>query len=69
MIIVVEVNYFQLENDKPDHIAFLCTVTDQFIKFDGTHVWDSWAEFETYADKEFLDRVRGLCPQWFFKKQ
>jgi len=69
MIRAVEVQYFLEDTkDKPSHMAFLSTVTDQFIMIDGTHVWDSWSDLTTYADTEFLDRVRGLCPEWFLNK-
>jgi hypothetical protein len=47
-------------------LAFLDTVTDTFVKYDGTHVWDSWEDLSEYCeDQEFLDRVKGLCPEWF----
>ena len=67
MIRAVEVCYF-LEDypDKPSHMAFLSTVNDMFIKFNGTHVWDSWEDLaEDCDDPGFLERVKGLCPAWF----
>lgn len=68
MIRVVPVMYFleDYENEKPSHMAFLDTVTDQFIMFDGTHVWECWLDLvNSGADDAFLERVRGLCPDWF----
>ena len=70
MIRVVPVEYFIEDTpDRPSHLAFLSTVTDNFISFDGCQVWDSWADLAEYADEEFLERVQGLCPAWFFSEE
>lgn len=72
MIIVVEVKYFleDFDNNTPSHFAFLDTVYNKFLEFDGTHIWDSWADFISYCgDEKFQDRVKGLCPKWVFKNE
>ena len=76
MIIVVPIKYFleDHENDCYSHLAFLDTVTDTFFKFDGTHVFDCWEYLKGLCTDEvdgtvFLERVKGLCPEWFFEEQ
>lgn len=66
MIRAVPVEYF-ISPDKsgPDHMAFLSTVTDQFMTFDGTDIWENFDDLKEVADKEFCDRVMPLCPEWF----
>ena len=73
MIRAIPVEYYL--DAAPSHMAFLNTVDDMFIEFNGTMVWESWDELVEYVEGDedfvdnptlgFLDRVRGLCPQWF----
>ena len=52
-----------------NEFAWFDTVTDKFLEFNGTHVWDKWDEFEqdfqdTYYDPKYkeqkLARFKGL---------
>ena len=44
--------------------AWFDTVVDRFIEFNGTHVWDSWEDFESDAEgDEDMDRYERLF-QW-----
>lgn len=66
MIRVVPICYY-LDDDPGDesHLAFLDTVTDTFIEFDGEQIWESWDELSIVADKGFLGRMYDLVPEWF----
>lgn len=68
MIRVVPVQYYLEDYDqgKFSHLAFLDTVTDQFLLFSGSHVFDSWSDLvEAGASEEFLERIKAGCPEWF----
>lgn len=59
----------------PRQFAFFNTIDNQFLKFDGEVVWDSWYEFTLAFDEEGIDdqdakrlfeRLSSLCPPWVF---
>ena len=63
-----------LDEEWPREFAFYNTVTDMFIDLGGSgcQVWDSWADLEddlhhSKATPEFIERLRGLCPDWVIK--
>ena len=55
----------------PRQFAFYNTVNDRFVSANGAHVFDSWREFDTYAndelEPEFILRCKRLCPLWVFE--
>ena len=61
----------ETDPDYPRQFAFYNTVNDQFISVNGSQVFDSWREFDTYADgeltPEFILRCKRLCPLWLFE--
>ena len=75
MIRAVPFEYFS--SGRADHIAFVCTITDRFLEFDGDQYWATWSElFESmtcdnaYPDgsavePDFMLRLKRLCPMWF----
>ena len=60
------------ENDPewPRQFAFYDTISDSFISVNGGQVFDSWRDFDTYANgeltPEFILRCKSLCPPWLF---
>ena len=48
--------------------AWYDTVTDKFESFSGDQVFDTWDDFVFVYDGDELERYRGLCPLWVFKK-
>ena len=70
MIRAVQFQYFM--NGRDDHMAFLSTVTDNFLTFNGSQCWDSWEDLDSDMhvdtlplDQELSERLKGLCPVWF----
>jgi hypothetical protein len=66
MIIAVPILYY-ISDKEPSHLAFLDTVTDTFLSFQGVEVFDSWDDLQGWCNRpQMLERLRGLCPNWFF---
>ena len=63
------VQFDQYISGRPQTVAFYNTVSGQFMNFGGEESWGSWDDLTTYADSEFLDRVKSMCPLWFFEKE
>jgi len=70
MIRVVQFEYFSAGRN--DHLAFLDTVNDKFVEIDDEQIWGSKDDLLTCVnlcavsqDKDFIDRLLGLCPLWF----
>ena len=54
----------QITLDGTKEFAWFDTITERFIEFNGTHVWDSWEYFESDAEgDEDMDRFKRLF-QW-----
>lgn len=57
----------------PREFCFYDTMPGTFIDLGGSgcQVWHSWKDFEEdciaeKAPQDFIDRLRGLCPEWVF---
>jgi hypothetical protein len=60
----------EADPEYPRQFAFFNTINDCFVHFDGFEVFDSWDDFIKTAepDESFINRVRGMCPEWVFKQ-
>jgi len=65
-----------LDEDWPREFAFYNTVVDDFIKLNGTVVWNNFKEFEQDFKADFgnryldyFERLKSLCPEWVFNSE
>ncbi len=48
--------------------AFWDTIFDKFETYEGAQAWNTFDDFASDYDGKELDRYKGLCPAWTFKK-
>ena len=54
----------QITCDGTKEFAWFNTIVDRFIEFNGTHVWETWKDFEEDAEgDEDMDRFKRLFPK------
>jgi hypothetical protein len=61
-----------LDEHWPREFALYDTVTDKFLEFNGSQVWESWtqldcdlvSQFGSNEQRELRERLRSLMPKW-----